>query len=197
MLIFKHKKASGKSMDLTSKEVAKLLNVSETTIRRWVVEGILPAYTIKNQLRFSQIEIENWLTEQKKQNIIGLNSPEVEKILTHQMGTQVFSLYRALSKGGVLYDVGGENKKEVFQKSLKSIAGNLHLDDSVLFELLWDREKLMPTSLNHGVGVPHTRDFLFSKPYDVVTIVFPKKRDRRLWRFRWKKSTYTFFSICL
>jgi PTS system nitrogen regulatory IIA component len=37
-----------------------------------------------------------------------------------------------------------------------------------------DRERLMPTTLNHGIAVPHTRDFLLQKSFDVVTVVYPK-----------------------
>ena len=48
-------------MDLKIKDVAELLNVSETTIRRWLIEGKIPAYRLHHQYRFSRIEIENWM----------------------------------------------------------------------------------------------------------------------------------------
>ena len=34
---------------------------------------------------------------------------------------------------------------------------------------------MMPTSLGNGIGVPHTRDFLLQKHYDVIFLVFPKE----------------------
>mgnify|MGYP003330610149 CR=1 FL=1 len=48
-------------MDLKIKDVAELLNVSETTIRRWLVGGQIPAYRLNHQYRFSRLEIENWM----------------------------------------------------------------------------------------------------------------------------------------
>ena len=45
----------------------------------------------------------------------------------------------------------------------------------MLIELLVDRENLMPTSLNCGIGAPHTHDFLLKDHHDAVAIVFPEK----------------------
>jgi len=36
-------------MDLKIKDVAELLNVSETTIRRWLKDGKIPAYQLNHQ----------------------------------------------------------------------------------------------------------------------------------------------------
>jgi PTS system nitrogen regulatory IIA component len=33
----------------------------------------------------------------------------------------------------------------------------------------------MPTALNNGVAVPHTRDFLLQDPFDVIVVVFPQQ----------------------
>ena len=49
------------------------------------------------------------------------------------------------------------------------------MDPSVMSDLLLDREKLMPTALNNGIAVPHTRDFLLKGPTDVVVVVSPKE----------------------
>jgi nitrogen PTS system EIIA component len=177
-------------MDLKIKDVAELLNVSETTIRRWLTDGKIPAYKLNGQYRFSKIEIENWVISQKmnkkeeeipqpfssnyQKQYLNLKDSETKRIISNQIGTQAFSLYRAIFKGGVVHDVEGTTKREVIQESVKMIANSLSMDGEVLTELLMDREGLMPTSLNHGVAVPHTRDFLIQKPFDVVTVVYPK-----------------------
>lgn len=167
-------------MDLKIKDVADLLNVSETTIRRWLAEGKIPAYRLNNQVRFSRIEIENWVMSNKmssqdlpKEEMVDIRAPEAEH-LVGKVGTQAFSLYRAISKGDVLSPVDGNTKKEVIVNTVKVIADNLSLDSEVLTELLMDRERLMPTGLNHGIAVPHTRDFLLQRPFDVVTVAYPK-----------------------
>lgn len=167
-------------MDLKIKDVAELLNVSETTIRRWLSEGRIPAYRISQQYRFSRNEVEDWVISQKNGELgtisFGENlASEKPTQAIQQPGNKQFSLYRAIHHGNVLSDVPGETKEEVIRSTMKIIARDLGLDAEVLTELLLDRESLQPTALNNGFGIPHTRDFLLSAHYDVVTIVFPKK----------------------
>ncbi len=159
-------------MDLKLKDVAELLDVSENTIRRWIADGKIPYYRLNNQLRFSRSEIENWMLSAKQEGEFAPFDTEQQE---PRLGTQQFGLYRAIHKGGVYPNVPGENKEEVICEAMKQIGADLQLDPEVITELLLDRERLMPTALSHGVGVPHTRDFLLQESYDVVAIVFPEK----------------------
>ncbi|NGX49844.1 MAG: Nitrogen regulatory protein [Candidatus Anoxychlamydiales bacterium] len=173
-------------MDLTIKDVSELLNEPETTIKKWFQDGKIPGYKLDNQIRFSRSEIENWMMRSKTQkekpsdvldskNIINLKSEKAKKIVAKKIGTQAFSLFRALYKGTVINNIHGTTKEDVIKSAVKIFAKNLSLDANVLTDLLLDREKLMPTSLNHGVAVPHTRDFLIPKSYDVVNVVYLNK----------------------
>lgn len=157
-------------MDLKIKDVAELLNVSETTVRRWVTEGKIPSYKIDGQHRFSRGEIQNWVVSNKSHQ----KDAQEEKLEGTKAGSKQFSLYRAIHKGGVFESVPGKTKEEVIRHAMKLIAQKLHLDADVLSDLLMDRENLQPTALNNGVGVPHTRDFLLNAHHDVVTVVFPE-----------------------
>src|SRR5438067_2544413 len=102
-------------MDLKIKEVAELLNVSETTIRRWLSDGKIPAYKINHQYRFNRSEIEHWVLGQKLGVDLGASpfdgvQPK-EKEKTIKGGSFQFGLYRALHKGGVLHDIPGKTKE--------------------------------------------------------------------------------------
>ena len=90
-------------------------------------------------------------------------------------GVKQFSLYRALHKGDVLVNVPGKNKEEVIRNTMQKVAKHLNLDPYGISELLLDRERLMPTALNNGLGIPHTRDFLLNAHYDVVLVAYPEK----------------------
>ncbi len=169
-------------MDLKIKDVAQLINVSETTIRRWISEGKIPAYKIKDQFRFSLMEIENWMMKKNnsKSNFFSqkmcLKDEATKKLLEKQINPQAYSLYRAVYRGGVVINVDCSSKIELIKNTVKIIAKDfLKLDEDILARLLLDRENLMPTGLNHGIAVPHTRDFLLPKPMDVIMIVYPKK----------------------
>jgi len=170
-------------MDLKIKDVAELLNVSETTIRRWLLDGKIPAYKLNRQYRFSKIEIENWMLKRK----LNFSSPEEalppsseEKQIYPQpkegrSGMQQFSFYRAINRGGFFPDVEGETKEEIIRNVVREIAATLNLDPDVLSEMLLDRERLMPTSFNNGVAVPHARECLQHIPFDLVALAYPKK----------------------
>ncbi len=169
-------------MDLKIKDVAELLNVSPTTIRRWLKEGKIPAYQLHHQYRFSKSEIEDWMLRCKLKLAKDGFSPFEEKEIYSQEeavargGMQTFSLYRALSKGGVLLDVPGKNKQQLIRNTTEKIAPRLGLDPQVIAELLIDREELMPTALNNGIAVPHTRDPVLRQiASDMVVVVFPQK----------------------
>lgn len=162
-------------MDLKIKDVAQLLSVSETTIRRWLAEGKIPAYRLHRQYRFSRIEIEDWVMQQRLGKGKTKDQPFGEKQIYSNdgEGSQQFSFYRAIHKGGVVIDPVGDDKETIVRSTMNEIAEAAHFDAEVITELLLDREKLSPTALNNGIAVPHTREFLFKGPQDLVTVVYP------------------------
>lgn len=161
-------------MDLKLKDVAELLNVSEATIRRWIADGRIPYYRLSHQFRFSRSEIENWVLSCKQGKEEFSPFEDTTDLSKERLGTHQFSLYRAIHRGGVYAQIPGVTKEEVIRNAMKQIARDLSLDAEVITELLLDRERLMPTALSNGIGVPHTRDFLLQESFDVVVVVFPE-----------------------
>ena len=100
-------------MDLKIKDVADLLNVSESTIRRWISDGKIPAYRINQHYYFSRTEIENWVISHKLDKTDGVPLLHAEKKMKSLAvepaksaatgGSKQFSLFRALHKGDVFY----------------------------------------------------------------------------------------------
>lgn len=167
-------------MDLTLEDVSELINVSKQTVKSWASEGEIPGYRINDQYRFNRTEIEDWVLKQQREEgkvsstPYGSFSSEDERT-TVKSGITQFSLYRAIHRGHVLHEVPGTAKEELIRAAMSSMAQDLDLDADVLTDLLLDRERLMPTALNNGIAVPHTRDFLLEEHFDVVTVVFPKE----------------------
>ena len=162
-------------MDLKIKDVADLLNISESTVRRWVSDGKIPSYYINHQFRFSRMEIEKWMMEHASSPFSDQPKSEAAKKATTKSGPKQYSLYRAIHNGDVFHDIAGDTKEEIIRNTMKVLAKKLNLDAEVITDLLLDRERLMPTALNNGVGVPHTRESLTHIHKDIVAIVFPKK----------------------
>ena len=170
-------------MDLKIKDVAELLNVSESTIRRWVSEGKIPTYRINQHYYFSRTEIENWVISHKLDKTADGISPfmrrkEADSLALNPRkapttnGNKQFSLFRAIHKGDVLHHIKEKNKEEVIRATMHKAAKLLHVDADVMTDLLLDRENLMPTALNNGIAVPHTRDYLLPGHQDAVIVVF-------------------------
>ena len=161
-------------MDLKIKDVADLLSVSETTIRRWLAEGKIPAYKLHHQYRFSRTEIENWMLSHK----LGSSPIAQEKQIypaeegEQQSGWQQFSLFRAVHKGVVISKQPSAGKEDLIRHIMNHIAPVIQSDAEGIANMLLERETLMPTAIGHGIAVPHTRDFLLRGSLDVVCPVF-------------------------
>lgn len=152
-------------MDLKLEEVANLLNVSESTVRRWLDDGQIPAYKLQDEYRFNRTEVEDWIVRN-----------EYEDEGKHPSGgVRQYALYRAIHKGGVFHNVTGNTKEELIRSGCQILSKNLKFDPDMIADLMLDREKLMPTALNHGIAVPHTREISFNTHYDAVGIIFPEK----------------------
>lgn len=159
-------------MDLKLKDVAELLQVSETTIKRWLQEDKIPAYSIDNQFFFSRDEIQNWVLKRKTagENIKPFKDPEVKK-----GGQKQYSLTRALFNGKVINDLNVTQKEELIRRVSKDIAQEYDLDPEGLSDLLLERERLHTTALGHGIAIPHTRELVLKNHPDRIILVFPKK----------------------
>ena len=156
-------------MDLKMRDVSKMLRVPLSTVRKWLEEGKIPAYKLGNQYRFSPMEIEDWVMKRKIET-----HQETEEPLPIQ-GTNRFSLYRAIHKGAVWSDIEGTTKEEVIREAMQRLCQEIELDPEVMTELLLDREKMMPTALNKGIAVPHTRETQLQSHHDVVAVCFLKE----------------------
>lgn len=156
-------------MDLEIKDVADLLSLPEMTIHQWAAVGKIPAYKIDHQYRFSRLEVENWMLEQN------FGKSLRSKTDPASTGRKQFGLYRAVNGGGVFHDIRGQTKEQVLRAAVKRIAPRLGLDAEVITELMLDREALQPTALNHGIGVPHTRECILEAGKNVVVVVFPQE----------------------
>lgn len=170
-------------MDLKIKDVAELLNVSEAIVRRWVADGKIPTYRMNQQEYFSRTEIESWVISNKFDKHHHASSPSLRNKENEQVvipppcpstrnGNKQFSLFRAVYKGDVLHHLMANSKEDVIRNVMKKVAKNLHVDEEIMTDLLLERELLMPTALNNGIAVPHTRDTLLNAHHDAVVVVF-------------------------
>lgn len=139
-------------MQLSVKNAATLLNVSEKTIYRWIKQGAIPAYRINEQVRFNRAELLEWATSRRIQI-----SPE---IFQEEEPSQVSlpSLSEALKIGGVAYRVGGTDKPSVLRAVVDVLNLPEEVDREFLYQVLLARETLGSTGIGDGIAIPHVRN---------------------------------------
>lgn len=139
-------------MNLSVRETAGLLKVSEKTIYRWIKQQTIPAYRVQDQYRFNRAEVLEWATSRR------LNVSSEIFLEPEADGQPVPSLLDALEAGGVHYRVSGEHLEE----ALREVVGLLRLPDEVdrafLLRVLLAREAIAPTAIGEGIAIPHVRN---------------------------------------
>ncbi len=155
---------------LTINEAAKLLGMPKATVMRWVRQGKLPTREIGGQTLFSQEELVRWA---RKRNIF--LHRDVEPAGKEQRSGPE-SLYRAVEKGGVFFNVKGNTPTEVLRRSAQLVPLSPEIDKSFIADLLIQREKLASTGIGKGVAIPHPRYPLESLPVPaLITTCFLAK----------------------
>lgn len=154
-------------MNLSVKDAARILSVTEKTIYRWIKQELVPAYRVNGQHRFNQSELLEWATS-RRMGIApeAFNEPE-------EAATPLPSLTESLDAGGIIYRLDGNSRDQ----ALGRLVNNLRLPDGVdkeyLLKVLIAREELASTSVGDGIAIPHPRNpVLLHTTQPTVTLAF-------------------------
>jgi PTS system nitrogen regulatory IIA component len=147
-----------KEMELKIKDVAQLINVSEKTIYRWIVEDKIPAYRVNHQYRFNKTEINNWILNNKLNRLKSRQAPEA--------GISSSSMLDLFKNGGIYYRIEGENVETVLRNSIEVIAMPPYVSRERLYEAIMARERLMSTAIGNGIAIPHPRESIVTSVAD-------------------------------
>ena len=139
-------------MNLSVRDTAALLKVSEKTIYRWIKQQTIPAYRVQDQYRFNRAEILEWATS-RRLNVATeiLFEPAAE-------GQPVPSLLAAIEAGGVFYRVSGSNKEHALREVVELLRLPTEVDREFLLRVLLAREAIVSTAIGDGIAIPHVRN---------------------------------------
>lgn len=154
-------------MQLTVRDAARLLVVSEKTVYRWVKQGKLPGYQMNDQIRFNRAELLEWATT-RRINV----SPEI--FSEPEPGDAAMpTLCQALQAGGIHYRVGGSDKPGVLAAVVDVMPLPEEVDRPFLLKVLLARESLGSTGVGEGIAIPHVRNpIVLHIPRPMVTLCF-------------------------
>jgi nitrogen PTS system EIIA component len=154
-------------MQLTVRDVAGLLNVSEKTVYRWIKDGGIPAYRLNDQYRFHRAELLEWATAKK----IGMSADIFRE--TGEAGAEVPTLADALVAGGVLYRLVGHDTESVLRAAVDAMRLPEEVDREQLLRVLVAREALASTGVGDGIAIPHVRNpIVLHVPRPTITLCF-------------------------
>jgi PTS system nitrogen regulatory IIA component len=139
-------------MKLLVKDAARLLDVSEKTVYRWIKQGSIPAYRLSEQYRFNRAELLEWATARR----IPL-SPEIFREEESEAAS-LPHLRDALRAGGIHYRIGGTDKAGVLHHVVETMRLPGEVDREFLYEVLLAREALGSTAIGDGIAIPHVRN---------------------------------------
>lgn len=139
-------------MNLSVKDAALLLQVSEKTIYRWIKQGVLAAYRVNEQYRFNRAELQEWATSRRINTALAMfEEPEAD-------WQPMPLLSEALEQGGIHYRVEGETRDEVLAQVVRLLNLPEAVDRDHLLQLLIARERLASTGVGDGIAIPHVRN---------------------------------------
>ncbi len=142
-------------MNLSVKDTARLLSVSEKTIYRWIKQEVIPAYRVHEQYRFNRAEILEWATARR----ISVAAEVFQEPETDAQPLPLLS--EPLEAGGIFYRLGGRSRDEALAETVAHLRLPDEVDRPYLLQVLIAREHLASTGVGDGIALPHpaTRSF--------------------------------------
>lgn len=152
-------------MELSVREVARLLGISEEAVYRLADDEGLPAQRVDDQLRVNRAELLEWATARGiavSGELFGAETP-----------VALPTLAEALAAGGVVPDLPGNDKGSVLAALVNAMPLPEGVDRAFLLSVLEAREALGSTGIGDGIAIPHPRNpIVLRVKMPLVTLCF-------------------------
>jgi nitrogen PTS system EIIA component len=157
-------------MKFSVKDVSEMIGVSEKTIYRMIKNETIPCFRIGGQWRFDVQELISWLEDTRAFSYdTAVRAPSKED-------EEHISISEFLQRGGIYYDVSGATKETAILHSLERIQTRIpQMDTKNFFTSIMERERLCPTSVGHGIAIPHPRFFKTFMAISYISLCFLSK----------------------
>jgi PTS system nitrogen regulatory IIA component len=155
-------------MQLSVRDVARLMSVSEDLVYRWVSDEALPAELVNDQYRFNRAQLLEWATLHKL--------PVSPSLFPAESGEPAPRLDHALEAGWIFYQVPGSDKESVLRALVDLMPPLPGLDKEFLLQVLLSRESLGSTGVGDGLALPHPRyPVVLPLQHPFITLCFLEK----------------------
>jgi PTS system nitrogen regulatory IIA component len=139
-------------MQLTVRQAAEYLGVSEPTTRRWIRERGLPVHEVNERLYLNAVELWEWAVEN--------GVPVSRSLLDHarRAPDDVPPISELLRTGGILYDIDARTKRDLLRQFVSRLPLPPEQDRETLLRVLEAREAMGSTGVGDGIAIPHVRN---------------------------------------
>jgi PTS system nitrogen regulatory IIA component len=138
-------------MQLTARDAARLLGISESTLDRLLKDGELNATRVNDQWRFNRVDLLEFAASRRMEI-----SPELLAELDTPQALP--SLADALRAGGVHQGISGADKSAILRAVVERLPLPRPGDRDLLHSVLLAREALGSTGFGNGIAIPHPRN---------------------------------------
>ncbi len=144
--------ACAATMQLSVRDVVRLLKVPEKTVYRWIKESDMPATRIGEQYRFGRAELLEWAMARQ----INLPSDLFHEPEEGTAGST--DLVSALQAGGIHAGILANDRESALRAVVRTMPLPEDVDRDFLFDMLLARETLSSTGMGDGIAIPHVRN---------------------------------------
>ena len=139
-------------MQLTLRQAAEYLGVTDTIVRRWIGERALPVHAVNERLYLNAVELWEWAVE----NGVPVSRSLLDR--ARRAPDEVPPVSQLLQAGGILYDIEATTKPLLLREFVARLPLPPEQDRATLLSVLEAREAMGSTGIGDGIAIPHVRN---------------------------------------
>ena len=152
-------------MDLTTKDIAHLLNHSEKEILQLIKKKDIPFQIIQDKVFFNKHQIIEWALSRS----MPINISGHKKLSEYHVQT----LNTLLDEKSFHYNCELKISNYI-EQMVSDIDFEKNVDRDIIVQLLKNREEMMSTAIGNGISLPHPRvPLMVGKNFPLIHLFFP------------------------
>ena len=154
-------------MQLTVRDVSKFLQVSDSTVTRWIKQRGLPSHQVGGRFHFNRVELLEWATA----NRLKVCVEAFDQLAAEDEPSS--SLVEALETGGIFHHMKDTTKERTLRALVEVLPLPETVDRELLLRLFLAREASASTAIGDGIALPHVRNpIVLHVARPMVTVCF-------------------------
>jgi PTS system nitrogen regulatory IIA component len=143
-------------VQLTVRDAAALLRLSERQLYGLIDDGEIPFFRVDDQVRFNQTELLEWAMTRRMPVSSDFFAGEASAASPGP------SLGRSLAAGGIHHGVPGADRDSALREVVARMPLSTEEDRELIFGILLAREACGSTGVGDGIAIPHVRSPIVS-----------------------------------